>query len=157
MWSGSLRRRRTSSLPGWRSNAPMVTVFTGRHRPHEVMIILWSVVIATVHFATDPAPNSLDTTYPAWLVGGWYVLLGLGGVVGLAGLWLPSVLVSLYLERASMIAIAAGAAIYAVAVFYVGAWQALVAGGLIASWSAASAWRAIQISLDVRRLTRGLA
>jgi predicted membrane channel-forming protein YqfA (hemolysin III family) len=121
------------------------------------MIIIWSVTIAAVHFATDPPPNSLDATYPAWLVGAWYLLLGTGGVLGLTGLWLRSILVSLYLERASMIAIAAGAAIYGIAAFYVGGWRALVAGGLIGCWSAACAWRAIQITVDVHRLTRGAA
>jgi predicted membrane channel-forming protein YqfA (hemolysin III family) len=135
----------------------VTTVFAGRHRPHEVMIIVWSVTIAAVHFVTDPPPNSLDATYPAWLVGAWYLLLGTGGVLGLTGLWLRSILVSLYLERASMIAIAAGAAIYGIAAFYVGGWRALVAGGLIGCWSAACAWRAIQISVDVHRLTRGAA
>jgi hypothetical protein len=135
----------------------VTAVFTGRHRPHEVMIIIWSLAVAVIHFATQPPPNSLDTAYPAWLVGAWYLLLGAGGFVGLAGLWLRSILISLYLERASMIAIAAGAAIYALAVFYVGGWRALVAGGLIACWSAASAWRAGQIILDLRRVTRGPA
>lgn len=132
----------------------MTTVFTGRRRPHEVMIIVWSAAAGILHFAADPPPNSIDLLYPAWMSATWYVLIGLGGLVGLAGLAVRGVLPALSLERASMCAIGAGAGIYALAVLYVGGWRALVAGGLIACWSAACAWRAVQITVDLRRVTR---
>jgi len=132
----------------------MNAVFTGRSRPHEVMIIVWSVAVGVIHFTTDPPPNSLDAAYPTWMTGAWYLLLGAGGLAGGVGLLLRNIIVSLYLERASMIAIAAGAAIYALAAFYVGGWRAFLAGGLIACWSAACAWRAGQITLDLRRVSK---
>jgi hypothetical protein len=134
----------------------VATVLAGRHHPHEVMTIVWAVAVGVLHFTTDPPPNSLDTVYPAWLTGAWYLLLGVGGLLGFVGLWLwRRLLISMYLERASMIATAAGAAIYTLAIVYVGGWRAFVAGGLIACWSAACLWRAGQITLDLRRSTRG--
>jgi hypothetical protein len=130
-------------------------VIIGRHRPHEVMVVIWSAVSALLHFLTPPPPSALDIAYPAWVTQTSYVLLGVGGVVGMVGLLWRGILLSLVLERAGMIAISASTAIYAVAAFYVGGWRALVGGGLIACWSGACAWRAGQITLDLRKLSRG--
>lgn len=119
------------------------------------MIVIWSAAVGALHFFTAPSPTSIDRLYPAWMTATWYVLLGAGGLVGLAGVAWRSLIVTLYLERASMIAIGAGAGMYALAVFYVGGWRAIVGGGLIACWSAASVWRAGQITLDLRAIARG--
>ena len=121
-----------------------VVVISGRHRPHEVLLLIVSVITGLAYTVGAPPPASVAALLPAWALLVWSVGLAVSGAVGLAGvLWSPRV------EAAGML-LGTGALLwYSVAVAPFG-WRALFAGLIASGWAAANLWRALQIRNDLK-------
>lgn len=122
-----------------------VVVLAGRHRPHEILLLVVSVLIGAAYTLGAPPPGSLAALLPGWAVLVWAVGLAASGVVGLVG-----VAYSMRLEAAGML-LGAGALVwYAGAVAPFG-WRASFACAISCAWAGANLWRAWQIRGDLRR------
>ena len=127
-----------------------VLVITGRHRPHLLMTLWFSLISGAVFLLGAPRPPSMGDT---WLVTMWAALLVTSGVVGLWGCYTRhNIMRALGLERAGML-VGAGAVIgYAVQVYTINGHRALFSAGFCAGWAIANVVRALQISNDLRKL-----
>lgn len=139
---------------------PPVVVVVGRDRPHEVAFNVWAIVLGVLFTVGAPRPGSLAglVTGPAFYV--FSVGLALGGIVALIGShWTRDVERCLEIERAGMVILTGALMVYGAAVITVFGWQALVAGGLVATWVYANVRRSIRITKDLseirRRVERG--
>lgn len=122
---------------------PLVVV-SGRHRPHEVLLLVVAVVTGVAYTVGAPPPTSVAALLPGWAQLVWSTGLGLSGIVGLFG-----VLRSPRIEAAGMLLGTAAMIWYAVAVAPFG-WRALLAGAIAAAWAGANLWRALQIRYDLK-------
>jgi hypothetical protein len=119
-------------------------VIAGRHRPHEILFLVVSVVTGVAYTIGAPPANSLAASLPSWALSVWAVGLAASGVIGLIG-----VLWSMRFEAAGMLIGAAALVWYVAAVVPFG-WRALFAGLISAAWAGANLWRALQIYRDLR-------
>lgn len=121
-----------------------VVVVSGRHRPHEILLIIVSILTGAAYTVGAPPPTSIAALLPGWALLVWSIGLAVSGVIGLAG-----VLWSLRIEAAGML-LGTGALIwYAAAVAPFG-WRGLLAGAISVAWAGANLWRALQIRQDLR-------
>lgn len=122
---------------------PLVVV-SGRHRPHEILLLVVQVITGVAYTVGAPPPSSVSALLPGWALLVWSVGLAASGVVGLAGaLWSPRV------EAAGML-FGAGALVWYAAALTPYGWRALLAGAISAAWAGANCWRALQIRRDLR-------
>lgn len=121
-----------------------VVVVSGRHRPHEIFLLVVALVVGVAYTVGAPPPGSIAALLPGWALLIWTVGLALSGLIGLAG-----VLWSMRLEQAGML-IGAGALVWYVASVSQFGWTALFAGFTCAAWAGANVWRAAQIRRDLR-------
>lgn len=131
-------------------------VVTGRHRPHEFAFLIYSALLGAAFLVGARTPGSIDLLMPGWIRWTWYVLLLGSGLVGTASFAVREVYTALTLERAAMVGQVAAFGLYALAIFALAGWQGLAAGGLCASWAAASAWRLRQIGQEMRLVRRAI-
>lgn len=130
-----------------------VVVITGRRRPHEVMLIVLSLVWGVLGVFGAPEPDSLVAQVASWLVVAWSVLLLLSGMLGVTGIaWRGEMYRGLVLEQASMMSGAAATLIYAYALFSLPGWTGKFVAFLVSVWTAANLWRALQIRADLRAI-----
>ena len=104
---------------------PIVAV-TGRQRPHELLLLAWSLLSGAVYLLGAPPPGSITALLPTWEVHAWAAGLLASGVVGLVGcLWPWDRGLGLGLELGGMLLGAAALVLYDFAVLSVGGWRAL--------------------------------
>jgi hypothetical protein len=128
-----------------------VLVVTGRHRPHEIVLLLFALVTGLAYTVGAPPPRSAAAEMPPWLVDLWAIGLLAHGVIGLAGVLLPFNLERrLWLELGSMFIGTGALCLVAVVSFSYAGWAALLGGGLCVAWAVANQARAWQIYLDLR-------
>jgi hypothetical protein len=128
-------------------------VVTGRRRPHEVALLVVSVVLGLTYFiGWAPPPTTVDILVPNWFRPLWYGLLLGSGVVGLAAIWLPDIRTGLLLERVAMFTSTPALVIYIVPIFVVAGRAGLGAGAFLTFWAAANLWRGAQINRDLDRI-----
>jgi hypothetical protein len=129
-------------------------IVPGRQRPHQVIILAFCCVGGLVYaFRQAPEPKSLDSQVSPWVLGIWYTLLLVGGVVGLAGsFWRKDPYRGLLMEWASMVMLTSALTLYATAVFVSAGAAGLGAGGSVLAWAASCAWRWGQIRGDLKAL-----
>lgn len=133
----------------------MPIVVTGRHRPHQVMFLLFSVLVGAAFVGGLRPPGTLDRLVPAWVLWTWYALLLASGLIGLAAIVVADPYRVLVLERAAMAGQVAAPAIYGTALVASGQQTAVFAAGFCGAWSAASVWRGWQVHRGLRVLHRG--
>jgi hypothetical protein len=119
-------------------------VLAGRHRPHELLLLVVSVLTGTAYTVGAPPPGSLTALLPGWAVLVWSVGMVASGALGLAGAWR-----SLRVEAAGMLIGSAALIWYSAAVAPIG-WRASFACAISTAWAAANLWRAVQIHRDLR-------
>lgn len=131
-----------------------VLVVTSRRRdPPELMLLGLCLLTAASYLVGATPPSAVQAVMPAWLVVGWYVMLGAAGAVGVAGnLWPGQLATAWRLRLAGQVFAAGPAAAYAVAAFAFAGFQALVAGGLVVAWALICTWQAALLAHDLRRL-----
>lgn len=125
-----------------------VLVISGRHRPHELLLLGVSLATGLAYTVGAPPPTSVAALLPGWALHVWSLSLTLSGAVGLAGA-LTRRSWSLQVEQAGML-IGAGALIWYSAAIAPYGWRALFAGAICAAWAAANVVRALQIRTDLK-------
>lgn len=126
-----------------------VVVISGRHKPHQTLLLAVSVLTGVAYTVGAPPPSSVAALLPHWAVLIWAAGLGVSGVVGLIAVfarraWAPQV------EQASML-LGAGALIWYTAAVASFGWRGLFAAAVSVAWAAANLVRAAQIRHDLRR------
>lgn len=124
----------------------------GRHRPHEIAFLIFSLMVGVAFTLGTPPPESVAATMPATTVRVWAIGLLVSGVVGVAAVGLPlETRRALQLEVGAMLIGAGALVVVTVAVFnYAGVPRGLFGGGFCAAWMLADLWRATQILRDLR-------
>jgi len=125
-----------------------VLIVSGRHRPHEVLLLVVSLLTGVAYTVGAPPPTSIAALLPGWAVHMWSGGLLLSGLVGLVGALLrrPP---GLKLEQAAMLIGAAALIGYTAALATLGL-PALFAGSISLAWAGANVWRAAQIRRDLK-------
>jgi hypothetical protein len=134
---------------------PPIVVVLGRDKPHEVAFNVWAVILGVLFTAGVPRPGSLASLVngPAFYV--FSIGLLLGGLVALAGShWNRDVERSLEIERAGLLILTGALVVYTAAVVTVFGWQALIGGGLCATWMYANVRRSVTVTRDLRAIRR---
>lgn len=124
---------------------------SGRHRPHEVLLLAVSLLVGIALILGAPAPGSITALLPRWEVHVWAAGLAVSGAAGLAGcLWRPGTERAMWLEAGAMLTGAGSLLFYVVALLALGDPRGILAGGITAAWMAANLVRAGQIRRDLR-------
>ncbi|GAA0719803.1 hypothetical protein Drose_06100 [Dactylosporangium roseum] len=126
---------------------PLVIV-SGRHRPHEILLLVVSLITGIAYTIGAPPPQSIAALLPGWALHVWSAGLAVSGAIGLVGVYSRRPW-SLQLEQAGMLVGAGSLVWYCAAVTPLG-WRALFAGGIAFAWAAANVVRAVQIRRDLR-------
>lgn len=123
----------------------------GRLRPHEVLLLAWSLVFGAVGLWQAPAPATLAALVPHWEVLAWSAGLAVSGAVGLLGcFWRRGSAMAAQLEMGGLLIGAGSILLYCAAILLVGGWKGLFAAGLVGAWMLANLWRAGQLRRDVK-------
>lgn len=134
-------------------NPPRAVVVVGRDRPHELLLLGWSLFSGVSYLLGAPPPGSITALMPAWEIHAWAGGLLASGLIGLVGCWWRgNHALGLGLELGAMLIGSGALLLYSVAAFAVGGWRATFAAGLVATWMAANLWRVGQIRRDLRIL-----
>lgn len=127
-------------------------VISGRHRPHEILLLAVSIVTGLAYTIGAPPPTSVAALMPGWALHVWAAGLLISGALGLLGVvvrrpW------ALQLEQAAMLIGGAALIWYAGALVSFG-WRSLFAGAISLAWAGANLWRAQQIRSDLKEPPR---
>lgn len=125
-----------------------MVVVAGRHRPHELLLLVVSLITGLAYTIGAPPPTSIAALMPAWALHVWSAGLLLSGVIGLVGAVVRQAW-ALQVEQAAML-IGASALIWYTAAVAPFGWRALLAGLISTAWAGANLWRAWQIRQDLR-------
>lgn len=128
-----------------------VFVVAGRHRPHEILLLVVSLITGVAYTVGAPPPTSVAALLPGWALHVWSLGLVVSGAVGLIGVYARRSW-ALHMEQAGMLIGAAALVWYCAAVTPLG-WRALFAGGIAFAWAAANLVRAVQIRRDLKGRT----
>lgn len=86
-----------------------------------------------------------------WLAVGWLFLLGVGGLAGVIGSYLPDPILGGLVLRAALLPVAGGALTAAIGSAWRGEWPTAV---VLTGLSVAAAWRTVQITRRNRNLVQ---
>ena len=134
-------------------SAPVVVV-AGRHRPHELMLLAVSVILGVAYILGAPQPGSLAESLPGWMFTGWALVMLASGTLGLIGCFWRDADLGMEIERGAMVMQAGAIVLYTSGLFAYAGTRALASGGIAAVWAGANAWRAVQITRDLRAIDR---
>lgn len=123
---------------------------TEGRNPFEVLTLAWSAYVGASLAFGSPVPNSVQELIPQWMVATWYILLCIGGLVGLVGVWLRNQLLSLLVERAAMTIFSPSALLYAVALFSFAGARAIPNGLGLMVFAIGATWRAVRITVFIK-------
>lgn len=130
-----------------------VIVVTGRHRPHQSLLLLYGGLIGVAALGRGES-SVLADVLPPWMVLTWASVMIGAAVAGLAGAWIRSPW-GMQLELGAMLSQAGATLIYAFVVTVgIRGWQGWISGGLLAAWTVANLWRAAQLWNDLHRIDR---
>lgn len=131
----------------------MIVLVTGRHRPHELLLLAVSVLLGASYLIRVPAPQTLTAAVPRWVVILWAVGLVASGIIGLTGcLWRGDVTVGLGLERGAMLMSTAALVLISSVIVSVTGMRGAFSAGITIAWALANVYRIAQISTDLRRI-----
>lgn len=127
---------------------------TEGRNPFEVLMLIWATLSGFYFLFFATPPGSITEDIPRWVVTAWYILLCTGGLVGLVGVWLKSLTLSLLVERAAMLIVSPSALLYAVALFSLSGSRLRVFGltGAVLIFALSSFIRFVRINVQLRKL-----
>jgi len=125
---------------------------TEGRNPFEVLTLSWAVFVGASFTFGTPTPGSFTEDLPTWAVTTWYILLCIGGLVGLVGVWLRNLALSLLVERAAMLIVSPSALLYSMALLSLGGARAVVYGSLTMAFAIASFVRIIRIGHQIKKI-----
>ena len=125
---------------------------TEGRNPFEQLMLLWAMLTILNAFSA-PASDTVLDDLPSWVVTGCYILLCTGGLVGLVGVWLKSLILSLLVERIAMLIAGSSAVFFAGAILSQGpnnprAWSV---GLTVFLFALASFWRGYRVQTFLHR------
>lgn len=125
---------------------------TEGRNPFEQLMLLWSA-LSVLSVLVPPNPNSVLADLDRWVVVGCYILLCIGGLVGLVGVWLRKLILSLLVERAAMIIVGPSALFFSAAILAQVPHnaRALSSGLIILFFSLSAFWRGYRIQSYLRK------
>lgn len=127
-------------------------VVTGRHRPHEVLLLAISALLGAGFVSGVKPPSTLEQLVHPVVLWTWYVLLLSSGVIGLVGIAIRDTYRGLVLELAAMHGQAAAPLLYGLALLSIGNGAVVFAVAFCLAWSGASVWRGVQVRQGMRAL-----
>lgn len=133
------------------TGARPVVVVSGRHRPHEQLLLAWSALVGISYLAWAPPPVSLAGALPGPVFTAWAATLAASGVIGLAGCWWRGDR-GLGVELGGLLINAGALTLYAFAVFTNSGVRALLPGGVVLAWVAADLWRSAQAVRELQSI-----
>ncbi|MFG1775594.1 hypothetical protein ACGFIR_19980 [Micromonospora sp. NPDC049051] len=126
-----------------------------RHQPFEIAIMATAPVCGILLIIFDARPQSVEMAMPGPIQVGWESGLIVAGCAGLLGLaWPGRLSTSLGIELASVLMLGTVTGMYAVALTVIAGLQGIAATSFVVAVAFGSGWRAIQLSIDLRRLTQ---
>lgn len=93
---------------------------TEGRNPFEVLILVWAIIGGASRLVGMNFGNETVVHLPDWVVTVWYMLLCIGGLVGLVGVWIRETLTSLLVERAGMLFLGPVGVAYSLALLIAG-------------------------------------
>lgn len=126
-----------------------------RHQPFEMAVLAIAPICGLLLIVLDVRPPSVEMAMPAPLQAGWesgLIVVGLTGLLGV--LWPGRLSTALGIELAAVLVLGTLAGMYAVALAVISGRQAVGAASFITAVAVGSAWRSVEILLDLRRLVR---
>lgn len=131
----------------------MIVLVTGRHRPHELLLLAVSVLLGVSYLVRVPAPQTLTAAVPRWVVLLWAVGLVASGIVGLAGcLWRGDIATGLGLERGAMLMSTGALLLIGSVIVSATGMRGLFSAGITIAWALANLYRCLQITTDLRQV-----
>jgi hypothetical protein len=129
-----------------------VIVVAGRHRPHELVLLLLSLTLGIAYTVGAPPPQSAVASMPTWLVAAWALAMAVSGGVGLLavlvlGRWREA---SLFAELGSMLLGSGALTLIAAAIATINGTQGSFGIAFCAAWAVANLARAWQIRGELR-------
>lgn len=136
-----------------RARDVIVVEGTEGRNPFEVFLLAWVAFAGTAALVVGPpASESPIPLLPYWLVMTWYTLLCIGGSVGLAGVWIRNLILSMLVERAAMLILSPSALLFAVVLFSLGGAPALFSSSLTLAFAVMTFVRFVRINAQLRKL-----
>lgn len=122
--------------------------------PLEIGLLAWAAVTGGGRLIGLAVGDTavLPTGIPPWADLAWHILLLLGSLSALAGVYCPDAITGELIVRAAMWPLSAGAGVYAVGLALAGQYRSALAVGL---FSFVFAWRARQITAHLGAPTTG--
>lgn len=129
----------------------MIVLVTGRHRPHELLLLAVSVLLGVSYLVRVPAPQTLTATVPRGVVLLWAGGLVLSGIIGLTGcLWRGDITIGLGLERGALFMSTAALVLIGAVIIAATGMRGLFSAGIVVAWGLANVVRCYQITKDLR-------
>ena len=130
-----------------------IIILTGKRRPHELMLLGFSILSGVAFLLGAPRPASMGSEMGGTWVDLWAASLAISGAVGLLGCyWKDNLRQGLLLERSGMLIGAAAVFGYAMQVYSYNGTKALFAGGFCLAWAFSNVARSLQIGKDLDSL-----
>lgn len=131
----------------------MIVLVTGRHRPHELLLLAVSVLLGASYLARGTGPQTLTATVPRWVVLLWAVGLVASGIIGLTGcLWRGDITVGLGLERGAMLMSTGAMGLISAVIVSATGMRGAFSAGITIAWALANIYRIAQITTDLRQI-----
>lgn len=118
---------------------------TEGRNPFEVFMLVWCVFVGSTLLLGAPKPGSVQELLSPWMVTTWCILLCIGGLVGLVGVWTRELILSLLVERVAMIVISPSGVLYSVAIFVKAGSVGAPAASIVMAFAIAALGRLIRI------------
>lgn len=112
--------------------------------PRAVFILALSVFSSLTAVALQQGPPSLEGLLPMWVVMGWGILLGVGSLLTLAGMWFQTIN-GIITEQIGSVTVAAATIFYSGIAFWQVGISAIQSVGIILAWGLSCGLRWFQL------------
>lgn len=133
------------------TTAHKLVVLTGRHRPHELLLLVLSTVSGLSYLIAAPPPTSLAASLPRQFTYVWAGMLAVSGIAGLLGCgWRSDPERGLLIEQGAMVLGSSALLLYGAAIVNIAGARGAFGAGIAFVWVLANLARATQIYQDLK-------